>query len=263
MKKIIYLLLFLMVSILLLGCGAAGEVPSLDSNESSVSGSNEGLVVETTRKIYYTVDMYIDSDDVELAYKYYTSKLSSYNGYVSSSTINSTGSSYVVYKVPTEKLTEFLDYIEIGEQGEVVRKSITTTDITSKYNAVTARLDVLNASRQSYLKMLEKANSLSETISLQNKIEDIDTEIKRLENEKSSYDSLLEYSTITIYFNQKIKESFFGDYFGFVGGFFRVVGMIILYTLPFGILALAVLALIFAIRKITRGKKNEKEKKIV
>lgn len=259
MKKIFYLFLMLVVSVLLIGCSGPNGSVVPDSNDGAINGSNEGIVIETTRKIYYTVDMYIDSEDVEGAYKYYTSKVSLFKGYVSSSTINSTGSSFVIYKVPTNKLTEFLDYVEESDQGEVVKKTITTTDITTQYNAVAARLEVLNSSRISYLKMLEKANSLNEIINLQNKIEDIDTEIKRLENEKSSYDGLLEYSTITIYFNQKIKESFFGDYFDYIIGFFKVIGIIILYTLPFALLVFIILGSIFIPRKVRRGKKNEKE----
>lgn len=254
MKKFYYLLLVLVVSLLLVGCGASQNVPDVapDYNGDSFEGSNDGLVIETTRKIYYTVDMNIQTDNVQSAYEYYTSKVYLFNGYVSKSTINSTGSSTVVYKVPTDKLTEFLDYIEKSDEGEVVRKSTSSNDITTKYNAVEARLEVLRSSRNSYLKMLEKASNINEIMTLQNKIEDIDTEILRLENEKGSYDNLLDYSSVTIYFNQTIKDDFFGDYFDYFFEFFRILGIIILYSIPFGIVAGAVLTVIFVSIKIKK-----------
>lgn len=257
-KKIYKLILVLVVSLLLVGCGAAGD-PNASPDINDSLGSNEGIVIETNRKIYYTVDMNIDTDDVNKSLDYYTQEAIELKGYISNSNIVSSGTSYVTYRVPTESLTQFLDHIDNDANSEVTRKSISTNDITSKYNKVEARLEILYASRQSYVNLLEKANSLSEIISLQNKIEDIDTEILQLENEKGSYDNLLDYSTIRIYFNAKeIKNNFFTEYLQYFVNFFKVIGIIILYTVPFAIIGCVVLGIIFICKKNKKRKQGAK-----
>ena len=254
-KKIFKLFVVLMISLLLVGCGAAGPSGTPDVNDNL--GSNEGIVIETNRKIYYTVDMNINTDDVNETMQYYTQEAIKLEGYISNSNIATSGVSYVTYRIPTASLTEFLNHIDNDSNSEVTRKSISTSDITTKYNKVEARLEILYASRQSYVKLLEKANSLSEIISLQNKIEDIDTEILQLENEKGSYDNLIDYSTIKIYFNTKEKKNnFFTEYLQYFVNFFKVIGIIILYTIPFGIIGFLILGIIVICR---RNKKKRKE----
>jgi len=259
-KNVFKFLVVLLVCLFLVGCGAGGTsvAPDVEANDSL--GTNDGIVIETTRKIYYTVDMNINSEDVNKSIDYFTQEAIKLEGYISNSNIESTGSSYVTYRIPSKSLTQFLNHIDSDSNSEVSRKSIYTNDITSKYNRVEARLEILYASRQSYVNLLGKANNLSEIISLQNKIEDIDTEIMQLENEKGSYDNLLDYSTIKIYFNAKEKnDGFFAQYFQYIANFFKVIGIVILYTLPFGIIACIVLGTVFGCKKCKKRKTGENE----
>ena len=68
-----------------------------------------------------------------------------------------------------------------------------------------------------------------------------------LVDEKSSYDSLLEYSTITVNFNSVEKESFFKDYFEYLGNFFVGLGKMVLYLLPIGFVGFGVVYCIIII----------------
>ena len=56
MKKIFYLFLMLVVSVLLIGCSSPNSSVVPDSNDGAINGSNEGIVIETTRKIYKEVE---------------------------------------------------------------------------------------------------------------------------------------------------------------------------------------------------------------
>lgn len=256
MKKYVYLFLVLLVSLLLVGCGEAAS----GGNDIGVS-DNEGIVIETSRKIYYSVYMYIDADDVNESVKFFNKKAFEFNGYFSNSNISQSGRSSIIYRIPTDKLEQFLDHIESDTKSKVTDKTIESTDITSKYNKVSARLDILYASRKTYLSLLEEERNLSNIIMLQNKLEDIDSEILLLENEKNSYDNILEYSTITIYFNAKPqKENFFVSYFEYFISFFKVIGMIVLYSLPFGILAGIILTIITVSVKLKKKRGQYEEK---
>ena len=259
-RKLLLLFFILLFSIILVGCGAeaGGVVPELGEGSSS----NDGIVIETNRKIYYTVRLYVDTKDVNGSVKIYNQKALEFDGYISSSNIKSSGTSSVVYRVPTDKLEDFLDYIDGHKTATVKEKYISSEDITSKYNQTQSRLDVLYASREAYLKMLEKESNLGNIISIQNKIEDINSELLRLEYEKASYDSLLEYSTITVYFNSTaIERSFMGDYLEYFVGVFKVIGIIILYSIPFGLIALIIVTSILLPKYIKkkRGLKEEDE----
>lgn len=248
MKKLFYLLL-LVCCLCLVGCSKASpEIPGQGS-----TGDNSGIVVETSRKIYYTVNINIETENVNKSVSYFSNQVNSLNGYISNSNIISEGSSNVTYRVPTENLQAFLDIIDNNNLGDVKNKAISTNDITSSYNKIAARLEILNASRTSYLNLLEKADSLYDIIELQNKIENLDSEILQLTMELDSYDNLLEYSTVKINFYQEESRSFIAGYLDYIVGFFKVLLYIFLYTLPFGFITGVIIFTIFFTKRKRRG----------
>lgn len=247
-RKLCFVLLF-MLSICLVGCGKASDSGvSNDFKNPEIS-----FTIETSQKIYYTVNISLKTDDVNETVNSLFSKVDELNGYMANSSITNDGSSSVVFRVPTKDLFTFLNYIE-SDGNEIVNKTINTNDITSNYNRVEARLEVLKASKSSYLNMLEKANNVNEIISIQNKIEDLETEILELEMKKASYDNLLDYSTITINLNYE-DSSYFKDYLSYLIGLCEALFTIFIYTLPFGLIALVVIIIIKVIKK-----KNNKGK---
>ncbi len=155
----------------------------------------------------------------------------------------------------------FLDYIDaFGD--DIASKNIKSQDITSEYSDVEARKEVLTASRQSYLTLLSQENlSMSDIISIQNKISDIDIELASIEKKLSYYDNILDYSTITIsYYRQVQNPSFANQYFSYLGTLFITLGKMFLYMLPFilfgGILAGAILGGIKLKKKKDMKKQN-------
>ena len=256
MKKIIAVIL-LCLFFTFVGCASqenAGDGYA-EGNESS------SVVVETNRKIYYTVNLSVETDDLTETANKYSSLVTKLGGYMSSSEIRNDQYGTIIYKVPTEKLNEFLDFLQTKDAANVIEKNIKSTDITTSYNKVASRLEVLTASREAYVNALKNAQSTSEIISINSRIEEIDSEILNLEYEKSSYDSLLEYSTITVNFNSVEKESFFKDYFEYLGNFFVGLGKMVLYLLPIGFVGFGVVYCIIIIDKMKK-KKKEKQNQI-
>ena len=62
----------------------------------------------------------------------------------------------VIYKIPTERLNLFLDYIDSFDG--IGSKQISSSDITSSYAYVEAKIQTLMASREAYVKILETEN---------------------------------------------------------------------------------------------------------
>lgn len=247
-KSFIILLLFIFCC-LLVGCSASNE-----AMDSGVSAGENNATVETTRKIYYTVTYTVETLDIREINTGINSKVIELNGYVSDS--NSTGNyAKYVYRIPTSVLNDFLNYVD--SFGENIKdKTIKSTDVTTTYSQLEARKEILEASRSAYLKLLDESKlSLSGIIELQNKIDEIDTELLYINNKLSSYDNLLDYSTITITYNENEKEEgFFVNYGNYLVGLGEIIFYIFMYGLPLALVAGAVLLIVTIINK--RKKKN-------
>lgn len=254
MKKIRYILLILLC-LLLVGCSQGYHEGDYGGSEDNTSNN---VTVETVRKIYYTVTYSISSSNYTEIKKEIEIEVNEFNGYIESST-ESDERSVVVYRIPTEKLNEFLDIVD--SNGNCVKsKTIESKDVTSSYSALEARKQVLEASRKAYLDMLSKPDiTTNDIIALQTKIDEIDTELLTICNELDNYNNLLDYSKITITYNLSSEdESFFVEYVNYLGSFFVVIGQIILYLLPFGLIVGAIIFTIIFIDKKRRNKRINK-----
>ena len=258
MKKILITLCLFIFSFMLVSCGAESGAGDY-SGEMGNDGNN--VVIETNRKIYYTGKITITTKKADEVSNRISNKVKEYNGYASSISYNDYEYSktiVITYRIPTEKLNNFLD--DVDKEKGVTSKSITSTDITTNYNKAAARLEVLKTSRAAYLKALAEATTQGEIIGINDKIEKIDTEILELTMTLESYDNLLDYSTITITYTTEKEPSFFGEYFEYVGDFFVGLGKTILYLLPPALTGGTItLIVLLIVRKVTKKREEEKE----
>lgn len=259
MKRKIYLFLVLILVLFLVGCGS-GATSSPDVN-GSISNEGEytenGILTETSRKIYYNVNISIECEDVSEKFNYYINKAVSFDGYMSNSRLDPSSNATVTLRIPTSKLNDFLNFID-DDESKILDKDITSNDITTKYNQYEARLEVLKASRASYIKILEKASTINDVISINRRIEEIDSEILQLENQLSYYDNLVDYSTVVIHLTSNHKEGFFKGYLNYLVVVVKVIFYIVVYTLPYGLIVLLVFMTIYVIKKIKKNRKNER-----
>mgnify|MGYP003303603046 CR=1 FL=1 len=79
-----------------------------------------------------------------------------------------------------------------------------------------------------------------------------------LNNQISQYDNLIDYSTVTITYNQtEVEEGFFAGYGEYLVGLIKLVFYLFMYTLPFTLLAGAIILTIFLIKKRKTRKNNQ------
>lgn len=259
--KVALLSIIAIFTFLLASCGSSDKNMSYDPGPSI--GEENNVVIQTTRKIYYTAFYDIECEDFTEIKSQINDKVNSLSGYVQKSSDGDNGALYI-YRVPTTRLNEFLDYVD-NYGDTVTSKKVDSTDITTSYSEIEAKKEVLTASRVAYLDLLNKGGlSMSDIIAIQDKISVLDIEIATIERELASYDNLLDYSTITIDYYKKTKDlSFFEQYGNYLAGFFDGLGKFILYSLPFvlcvGVLCLCVLGGV-KINKIYMDKKNNKAK---
>ena len=191
MKKTLITLFALIFGLSLASCGADPNGDYIPENGGMDEGvnteTNNNVVTDTNRKVIYTVSYSINGDDVMDVKNQVNNKVIELEGYTSSSE-ETLKQAKVIYRIPTEKLNLFLDYIDSFDG--VGSKQITSSDITSSYAYVEAKIQTLMASREAYVKILETENlSRSEIIQINDKIATIDTELLKISNEKASYDN--------------------------------------------------------------------------
>ena len=208
MKKRIFailcLLLTLFLSFSMLSCGSDTE--DNGSSDGELGGSTDVVTDTANRKIVYTVNLEIETKNVDSVCKTLTEKASALGGYIESSDqYYEDGKSSrcdIVYRIPTEKLDEFLATAE--KSGTVSDKSVITDDITKKYVNSQAQKQALVERKTQLEALLAENVSVSDKVDIIEQISSVNTQIMEIDRRLSGYDSDLAYSTVTV----EIREEF-------------------------------------------------------
>jgi len=221
---------------------------------------NKVVDTDTELKIVYQVRYEINTNDNDIKNQI-KAKVLEFGGKISSSYETDTYSN-IQYKVPVNKLDSFLDYVDTF--NGIGSKEISSDDITSSYNEVEARIDVLEACLPQYTALLGSDGiTVSDRISIQKEINDINTELESLYKTKDSYDDEVNYSKVTIKYYLETEEdetNFFTEYFENLLTIFTGLGIALLYIIPVGGPIVAIVFGVKAIiKKIKKDKLNKKE----
>lgn len=256
MKKIFYRAFILIcLSTFCLSLGACGSKMA-----DNIGGGNfdHSQIVdgETTQKIIYTVDYNLEFLDIQTNMDAIIKKSRELKGYVLQSSLSDNYGYYEI-KVPTDKLDAFVDFID--SLGGTSNKKINTFDVTSEYNSIQAEIEVLEARKTAYLNMLKNDSlTLSQEMEINDALDKVTARLQALYFDKASYDSVLDYSTVTINCRTLDKDnSFFGDYWVYLRNLGIVFVYAFFYLLPFGIVAGVIVLIVISVSK---KKKREKEK---
>lgn len=184
------------------------ETETVTGEAGDLSANLTDSALETTRKIIRRVEMEVQTKTYDALLTHIEEKLVVCGGYVESSRENNRDSRYaqLILRVPAEKLREFTDAVE--EQGTVVSSRVGTEDVTLEYVDIESRIKALKAEQTSLLAMLEKADNLSDLLTIQSRITEVTAELESYESRLRTYDSLVAYSTITmdIYEVERVEQ---------------------------------------------------------
>ena len=190
MKKLFTLLTLTLVLFLLAGCAA--ENP----NSGGVTDDNTTVVLaETTatRKIIYEVNMSLTSKDIETVYEGIKDRLA-FDEWVDNESFGSSFSRLVL-RIKSNRIDAFID--EINDNYTVSSFNKSSRDISIQYYDKATRILTLEAEQTRLLELYETA-TVSEMIELNQRLSEIDIELQELNGEINQYDSLIEYSMVTI-----------------------------------------------------------------
>lgn len=172
--------------------GAAGNLSSTDIPEAL-----------TDAKLIYEAYFSVDTTDFEASQKKVTELVSSYEGYVESSSVDNYDTyryaQYVV-RIPADKYSAFKD--QAGKIGSVTSFQEDVMNVSNEYYDIQGRLDSAEAEMETLRSLLKEAQDMSDIVTIQQAINDEQYEIDNLQGNLNWYDQQISYSTVTIHLNE-------------------------------------------------------------
>ena len=254
----------------------SSSTPGESGYESVVENEKpqqSSTATDYSKKIIKYQDLVLETLDYPNGVKIIETTVAKYGGYLSSSKESSGGiyntyqmqSAYYEIRVPAEALEAFVS--EIKENFNVRNSTLRTTEVTETYYNLAAKLESLMLQEERLVALMEKADTLSDLITLDDKLTSVRADINYISSQIQYYDKSVSMSYVNITL-QEVKQyveteepTFFervgkaisntGDNFvSFIEGFF----IVIIYVFPFALLAGAVVVLLIFIIK----RKNKK-----
>lgn len=255
-------------------------------NESAAEGGFDMLdnteAHTGERKIIYTADYSISSEQFDADYNKILAAMETAGGYLSSENTNGTRpeeygdpgrSANFTLRIPIENYASFLD--ALSGIGTVQSKSQFTEDVTTAYYDNEARIELYEAHYKKLMEYLDKAASIEDAMSIESQITETLYTIDSLKGTRSYYDSMTQYTTVNIYLwevvyssdvpvskqtlGERISNSF-SDVISALGVFFEGVLVVIVAGAPIWIiLVIIALAIILPIRAHRKKKQRKAE----
>ena len=225
MKKILSLLLCAALLLGLAACGAkseatysagavveeaAPEAPAMMAdNAASLKGTNSGsTALPEGRKWIITIDMNVETEDLDSLMTDLDQKIKALNGYVEDQNIHN-GSSYasrryrsanLTVRIPDEKVDQFTD--EISGLANVVNQNLRREDITLKYVSTSSRVTALETEEARLLELLAKADNMTDLLEIEARLTDVRYELENYASQLRLYDNQIDYATIYLYIEE-------------------------------------------------------------
>ena len=196
------------------GLGSAGS-PSLSqgaTTDKAVVGGNQAqspntasviLQAQDNRKLVQNATMGIRIKSGAFWDTYYKalSIAKSYNGFLTSSAVGDQSSQDVdagtlVVSVPAESYSDALNALR--QLGKPTQLQVTTQDVSGEYVDLQARLKNQQAQQTVLLGLMQRAQTIQDSITVQNQLSSVTGEIEQIEARIRYLDQQTVYSTITL-----------------------------------------------------------------
>ena len=218
--------LLLMLAMLLASCGSSSksyaaetavagdfyEAPAEEENgfyddaysgESSLlnaSNSNEA-VSQSEAKWIYTGYLEVWTSDFNKGSRCIEKLVEDYGGYFESRKVWSydeySNADYTI-RVASDKYEAFMNAVSGSDTLKVVSQTSDRENISETYYDIVNRLNTLQIKLDRLNDLMEQAENMEDLITIENAIADVEYQIESYTGTLNHYDSLIEYSTVTI-----------------------------------------------------------------
>lgn len=254
-----------------------------DGEAAGASVSEEGAATALeSRKLIKTVDMNVETQEFDTLMTSIENQVDALGGYIESlNTYN--GSSYyyrggtrnadMTIRIPKKQLDNFLN--TVTDISNVIRRSDNVEDVTLAYVDLESHRDALRTEQTRLLELLEKAESIEDIITIEERLSNIRYKLESMESQLRTYDNQVDYSTVYLSIEEvevltPVEEETVWERIsgGFVeslqniGNGFVEFGIWFLINIPYMVVwAVVIAVIVLIICGVTKRSKKNKVKK--
>jgi hypothetical protein len=240
--------------------------------DESIESEEETSTTETTseRKIIYTASASIYTDNLTETITIIKSNINE-DEWLDKESISDDYASFII-RVKSDRLDAFMT--AISSSGEVSNYTKVATDISLDYQDTSNQITSLETERARLVELYASASTTADIITINTRISEIDLELGTLQGTLNSYDSLIDYSEVTLSiretstgtelsFGQRISNMFESAWIA-LGDFFEWVFLALVAIFPFAVVFVPIgVGIYFLIKYIKKKKKAKLSKKPV
>ncbi len=264
MKKWIPLLLVLtLVLTLFISCSGGDGYSGFPTEDSDYNSGDIGTVggVVDDRKVIREYEITLETKNFNKTIADLRGEVEKVGGYEENARVNPAtekrqGNATIVFRIPTEQLETFNK--SISGIGNVTSQMITSKDVSLSYADITARIESLRAEKARLMELYEKADTITESADLSERLASIGGELKSYENQLQIMEGRISMTSYTFHIDD-VEEytedvNFFVKVWRAIGGsvsfFFEFLEIMIIgliYMAPFVITLVLIIVAILAI----------------
>lgn len=163
-------------------------------------------------KIIYSADATVETTDLDAALDALNALIEKYSAWIESSSVNganyndisrgrlSLRSASYTLRIPSESFDTLMH--SLSDIGNVPYSHIYTDNVTAQYYDTQARLDSYKTQEQSLLRLMEKAESVEDIITVEDKLSEVRYNIESLQSTINNWDRRVSYSTVYLSINE-------------------------------------------------------------
>ena len=179
--------------------GAAAPMAPAEAPAASNKPAEADDSYDSQRKIIKNGNLSIETLEFDKFIRELEASVATYNGYIEFSSQygskNYRSASYTV-RVPYQKYDEFVSVV--GELGTVTSSNTSVDDVTLKYVDIEARLAALTAERESFMALMDRAETIEEILQIQGYLTDVNYQIESYTSQLNTLKNKVSYSTVTL-----------------------------------------------------------------
>lgn len=260
---------------------SGGDMSSSDGGAMSAEGGGvatdpgKAAVEDPSREIITTAQVQLRVAEVQAAADEIAALAAAHGGYVESADIGSRegqtdasmpappsepGSGWISIRIAADDLDEVLT--ALGDDGEVLRSSVSRQDVTSTAIDLRARIDAAQASVTRLTELMAKSRSVGDLIAAESALSERQALLESYQQQLKSLDEQVALSTVTVQLTERTTATEadpagFGD--GLLAGWNGLIvtlnGLVIAlgFLLPWLVIAGAALLMFWLIRRRRRA----------
>lgn len=154
----------------------------------------------SNRKLVKNATLDVETKNFDEFQNTFENTLQTLEGYTDSKRISGGGNSLrratIVARIPADKLEDFISAIR--NAANVTEEATSVKDVTSAYIDIDSRLKALRVEETTLLSLLEEANNLGDTLSINSRLSEVRAQIENYEAQMRVLESSVEYSTVKL-----------------------------------------------------------------